>query len=457
MVTKAWSWGVGFTAATVIGAAMVAPVGVYEVSTQASEASDVANAPVQQNIDQHTNENGAAVDYFSYLDQHDVHARSAGDFHVAAAQKVRKWPKRKITLRVKLPTKTYRKGFLDAVKAWNSHKLKVKFKVVKSKKADVQVVHDPSIGSAGLANLGYFPNIQARVWMNTKSKERRTTALVASHELGHILGLQHRKKGCSVMRTDNLLHEQGCDARFEEFPFRGWWYRCRLQERKDLKTVKRMYGGKFKLSNPANCLQHPAAQPVSNVATTLLRGSDFVQLTWPASANAAKYTVQRGDNNGTCPTELESPYTGGAELTYRDWDSPDRFGESVCYSLWSFNEDGYPTGPTNVVVTHEELPVPLPVNPTVSAQRTKEGWQVDVNAGADDDSYTVYWSRQLGSCPMNLNEASSLPRGGRAFTIYEGWGDGKSGDQVCVTFWNSEWTGSSDSYSAPVHLWVTLP
>lgn len=172
----------------------------------------------------------------------------------------RKWPKGTIT---------YVDKSLDsdavklAVSAWNSSGLKIKFKKVKSARRARLIIQNtkkvPSGCGSGYGTLGYpGPGRKAYVSiLHGTDADGQGCAWpgqtqVVTHELGHVLGLEHYMGGCSLMNTShtNGVAPSLCVAPEDAKP--GRW-RCRLLEPIDLKRVKKIYGGKPVLREPEWC------------------------------------------------------------------------------------------------------------------------------------------------------------------------------------------------------------
>ena len=173
----------------------------------------------------------------------------------------RKWPKGRIT---------YVDRSLDpdavklAVQAWNQSGLNIRFVKVKSARKARLIIRNtkrvPAGCGTGLGTLGYpGPGRKATVnILHGTDADGQACAwpgqtLVVTHELGHVLGLDHYMTGCSLMNTSHtngVAPSQCIDTIDEAKP--GRW-RCRLIEKIDLKRVKPIYGGTPRLREPEWC------------------------------------------------------------------------------------------------------------------------------------------------------------------------------------------------------------
>ena len=215
-------------------------------------------------------------------------ARVVQSFDHARLAKVRKWPGRKIT---------YVDDTLDsdavkrAVRVWNTSGIKMRFKKISSKrKADLVIKNSrkvPSGCGTGVATLGYTGRRQAYVRiLHGADADGQSCAwpgqtLVLTHELGHVLGLQHDDSRCSVM---NSFHVNGVApgqcftpevTDFDERPGR-WW--CGGLVKKDIKRAKRMYGGKVQVPTTPWCDIVPP-MPATGPITAVPVGGGVVQVT----------------------------------------------------------------------------------------------------------------------------------------------------------------------------------
>ena len=161
------------------------------------------------------------------------------------------------------------------------------------------------IGAVGFAPLGALPP----GWHDTISLQARCDRFllieIAVHEFGHVLGLDHDTRHCSVMSPTT-----GGGCKDVLYP---WEYRCHPIERVDVRRVVALYGGRVPRGpRPAPCLSKPtptsvlAVRAETNPAGTLAS----TRITWrnPASRALRRVVVVR--NQGT--TCANYPATGSA-------------------------------------------------------------------------------------------------------------------------------------------------
>jgi hypothetical protein len=168
---------------------------------------------------------------------------TAGAFRLEGGR----WPTTTITYYNEVPA--YSWAVDTAAYAWNTSGARVQF--LKTSKANADVL----IGIrwfkvAGDANIqrvnGRF--VGARVGIQT-GQDRYTMALVVTHELGHVLGLDHEDRTCATMNTYLVNNApENCPAAPE-----GKWV-CRLLRTDDVRGAVSLYGGTVKaIRGPEFC------------------------------------------------------------------------------------------------------------------------------------------------------------------------------------------------------------
>ena len=147
-----------------------------------------------------------------------------------------RWPTATITYYNEVPA--YSWAVDTAAYAWNASGARVQF--LKSSRRDAKVL----IGIrwfkiAGDANVqrvnGRF--VEAQVGIRT-GQNRYTMALVVTHELGHVLGLDHEDSACATMNSYLVNnHPERCPVAPA-----GKWI-CRLLRTDDVRGAVSLYGG----------------------------------------------------------------------------------------------------------------------------------------------------------------------------------------------------------------------
>lgn len=140
-----------------------------------------------------------------------------------------------------------------AARAWNTSGVRVRFRP--ASRARAQVVIRPGNASAipnafrssefdsgacaGYADLGWWPGRrQAHVTLDRGCVGLLVSTEVVAHELGHILGLNHPSRGCSVMTPSPYM--------FCRSQPKIWEFRCHYLRADDLRGAARLYGGRVK-------------------------------------------------------------------------------------------------------------------------------------------------------------------------------------------------------------------
>jgi len=147
-----------------------------------------------------------------------------------------RWPTTTIRYYNEVPAYTW--AVDSAAFAWNSSGAHVRF--LKSSRRDADVL----IGIrwfkvAGEARIHRLAGriVGAEVGIQS-GNDRYVMALITTHELGHVLGLDHEDAACATMNTRLFAdHPEHCAA-----PPPGTWV-CRLLRPDDIRGAVSLYGG----------------------------------------------------------------------------------------------------------------------------------------------------------------------------------------------------------------------
>jgi hypothetical protein len=301
----------------------------------------------------------------------------------------KKWPTRTITYHSAAPQ--YDEALGAAVRAWNSSGVRIRFKPAPRRRAKLRIVYaarnDPDPGRATLGWVriqtytayllhgipvsghvrcgmrmrlpeGDFGRVRCRritqrpyVWLRKVPAEhlrdpfyRNEMELIAAHELGHVLGLDHARNRCAVMSYER---DFACPRSPHE-----WQFRCRLLEEDDVRGALRRYGGRMGPLGPAFCDRYAAPAAPVDLAATADPDTQEIVATWTNSAAPESRFVGYAAGLEACPAE---PDAGGlrrlVEPGTRDTATlgapePGRY----CVAVWSEDQFGRRSAPATAWV-----------------------------------------------------------------------------------------------------------
>lgn len=148
-----------------------------------------------------------------------------------------------------------------AVQAWNTSGANVRF--VPTSRAHARLTILPlapggCLGLEGFATLGYDP--RGDVVHLRRCADVYEAAIVAAHELGHVLGLAHETHVCATMNPSTGLR---CGAP----PF--YYALCRILQVDDVRGAVRRYGGRPRaIREPQFCAEFSAPVSPTSVSVT---------------------------------------------------------------------------------------------------------------------------------------------------------------------------------------------
>ena len=233
---------------------------------------------------------------------------------VHADEPVVKWPT--MTVPYWSGATNYAKEVKEAVRLWNASGVRIRFKAVAKSQARLRIV--AANRAPGIGQLKYhgFTRVTARgrnavgrIWVRTDFAEdsvgpwRRTLIVrVVAQELGHVIGLSHALRGCSVMRIvfrDDV--PDGCTR-----PREPWRYRCRVLEPADLRLAAKLRGGRVGTSARAVCDSDRAPSIPANVQLRANTSEQTVEISWTNAqqlGSTASYMLVW--KRSTCPSTAE--------------------------------------------------------------------------------------------------------------------------------------------------------
>ena len=258
-----------------------------------------------------------------------------------------------------------------AAQAWNRSGVRISLKEVSRSRAKVLVVpyNLPCGGDARIASGRLLRASRMRLAKSGREcTDRYSMTIVAAHEFGHILGLNHEDRRCATMNTSaGRTGGAGCSLD------RPWEWRCRILEPDDVRGAVAIYGGRArKARSPAGCPLYSAAPPVTGLAAaadefgtvkiSFRRGpnaslpSFLGGFGWSWKAVVAKNACRSdASQNGPSPNYAWTVGVGGIQTDEQYVDSVP--GARYCVTVVSIDAASRPSAPASVWV---EVPAPAP-------------------------------------------------------------------------------------------------
>jgi Matrixin len=130
-----------------------------------------------------------------------------------------------------------------AVDTWNASGAAVRFVAVPASRAQVRIEHFPRVSCTinAEATVGYSSRARIYIFRRDERSPYCNSYMAAqalAHELGHVLGLGHETRGCSLMNP--VATPEGPALCPQSKP---WQWRCRMLTSDDVAGAVALYGG----------------------------------------------------------------------------------------------------------------------------------------------------------------------------------------------------------------------
>ena len=258
---------------------------------------------------------------------------------------------------------------------------------------------------------------------------RFTVALIAAHELGHVLKLNHEDSGCALMNSTIV---NAAPARCSQPPAGKW--RCGLVERDDIEGAVSLYGGRPRTprrycpKDPPKPKLPPPIEPeaLSSAGAVEVSASsgDLSEVTvrWVngSSDKIEAAVVARGEER--CPRRPSGgeAKTVPAEPGFEGRATFPLEPERSCYAVWSRGRDGELSRPVTAWLdapAGPEPPIDFLAEPALSHPLGDTGVSLAWRNGDAPGLEAVLIARARGRCPdrpprrsQPWNEPRARPR-----------------------------------------------
>jgi chitodextrinase len=362
-----------------------------------------------------------------------VGANAASAYVIGGAR----WPSRTITYYDAGPDSS---AVRAAVNAWNTSGANLRLVSTPRRRAHVVILTlRPAgcVGLEGVATLGY--SAAGDVVHLRSCPDQPEDAIVAAHELGHVLGLNHELHRCATMNPS-------IDERCKTPP--PYSVNCRILQPDDVQGAVSRYGGRPRaIRSPQFCPEYaPPGRPTALSVTGNTPPGQLVRLNMrvpaerrlvivpgirpppgfklPPGLNLGQIAPQRSalvyEYTGTCPagpphghplTEQPVPASGSLRMTvdYRVNLHPG----AKCFAVWITDAAGRRArGPATVrvAIVHAGPTASFAPPPDITA--TQDALFADSSAPGDDPIAAWFWSFGDGSTSTQQDPDHIYPQPG---------------------------------------------